>query len=152
MERTQAHRWPGIACAWLAAFPLLFHSSAYAAALQLACPISIAEKSIQLVNTPEGWTTFTGSPLYLHGAAPMDGPPAHLGELSDYTETRKGEQQSYTYQLRGKFPDGKWLSCTYGESDQVTLARRLPDDTNVCVVTSRKGKHVGQNDIKIDCK
>ena len=42
----------------------------------------IAEKSIQLVDTPKGWITFTGSPLYLHGAALMDGPPEKLGELS----------------------------------------------------------------------
>ncbi|USX25619.1 hypothetical protein NHH73_24050 [Oxalobacteraceae bacterium OTU3CINTB1] len=112
----------------------------------------IAEKSIQLVDTRKGWITFTGSPLYLHGAALMDGPPEKLGELSDYKQSSRKHELVYTYQLDGKFPHGKWLSCTYGESDQVTLARQLPDDTNACVITSRKGEHVGQNDIKIDCK
>lgn len=137
---------------WSITIPFLFQSAVNAAAPPLECPTSIAEKSIQLVDTPKGWTTFTASPLYLHGAAPMSGPPEKLGELSDYKQSRRKNELAYTYQLDGKFPEGKWLSCTYGESDQVIFARRLPDDTNVCVITSRKGKYVGQNDIKIDCK
>lgn len=152
MTRARTHTLTAITFAWSATILFLFQSAANAAAPPLECPSSIAEKSIQLVDTPKGWTTFTGSPLYLHGAAPLDGPPEKLGELSDYKQSGGKHELAYTYRLDGKFPDGKWLSCTYGESDQVTLARQLPDDTNVCVITSRKGKHVGQNDIKIDCK
>lgn len=118
----------------------------------LECPTSISEKSVQLRDTPAGWQTFVSAPLYLHGAAPMSGPPEMLGELISDTERHGKKGTESTYKIDGKFPNGKWLACTYGEADQVTLARQLPDATNVCVITSRKGKFVGQNDVKIDCK
>lgn len=75
-----------------------------------------------------------------------------LGELVEDSERHDKKGIVYAYKIDGKFPNGKWLACTYGESDQVTLARQLPDATDVCIITSRKGKYVGQNDIKIDCK
>ena len=82
----------------------------------------------------------------------MNGPPEHLGQLSDYKETQKGDERSYTYELDGKFPEGKWLACSYGESDQVTLSKRLADGITECVFRYRNGKHVGQNDIAISCR
>jgi hypothetical protein len=136
----------------LAASYLVFQSAASAAAPALACPTSIQESSIRLVDTPPGWTTFAASPLYLHGAAPMSGPPEKLGELSDFKQKRGKNEWTYTYQLDGKFSDGKWLACTYGESDQLTLSKKLDDGIQVCAFTYRKGKHVGQNDIAILCK
>ncbi|WP_373996672.1 STY0301 family protein [Duganella sp. 1224] len=117
----------------------------------LSCPDSIQERSLQLVDLPEGWVSFIGSPLYLHGAAPMSGPPEQLGELSDYKQRREKNGWVYTYGLDGKFPDGKWLVCTYGESDQVKLSRRLDDDVRACTFTYRKGKYVGQHEIMISC-
>jgi len=132
---------------------LIFAQSAAGAASPiLECPTSISEKSIRVVDTPKGWTTFTGSPLYLHGAAPMNGPPEQLGELADYQQTAGKQGPTYTYHLDGKFPDGKWLACTYGESDQVTLSKRLDDSVRVCRFKYRKGKHVGQNDVAISCE
>jgi hypothetical protein len=124
----------------------------FAAPSVLECPKSIPEKSVQLVDTPAAWKTFVGAPLYLHGAAPMSSPPEMLGELIGETERRGKKGTVYTYSIDGKFPNGKWLACKYGESDQVTLARQLPDNTSVCRFTYRKGEHVGQNEIKIDCK
>lgn len=116
------------------------------------CPASIPEKSVRLVNTPPGWATTTNAPLYLHAAAPMNGPPEKLGELSDFTQKRGKNEWTYTYKLDGKFPDGKWLACTYGESDQVTLSKRIDDEIEACTFTYRKGKYAGQNDIAIRCR
>jgi hypothetical protein len=135
-----------------AAISLAFQSATSTAAPALECPTSIQEKSIRLVDTPPGWTTFVASPLYLHGAAPMSGPPEKLGELSDFKQKRGKNEWTYKYQLDGKFPDGKWLACTYGESDQVTLSKRLDDSVQTCTFTYRKGKYVGQNVIAISCK
>lgn len=135
---------------------ILLQSMAIAASrdtpISAACPLSVQEKSVHLVDIPSGWTPFVSSPLYLHGAAPMDGPPERLGELADFTQKGTKNQWTYTYQLKGKFPDGKWLACTYGESDQITLSKRLDDNVHACTFTYRRGKYVGQNDIAIDCK
>ncbi len=133
-------------------FMLVAPVDSFAVPVTLECPASIPEKSLQLVDTPAGWKIFVGAPLYLHGAAPMSSPPEMLGELISDTERKSTKGMEYTYRIDGKFPNGKWLACTYGESDQVTFARRLPDDMNLCRFTYRKGEHVGQNEIKIDCK
>jgi len=123
-----------------------------AAPAALQCPASIPEKSIQLLDTPMGWKTFVGAPLYLHAAAPMSTPPEMLGELIQDSERRSKTRVVDTYKIDGKFPNGKWLACKYGEAEQVTLARQLPDNTVVCIITTQKGEYVGQNEIKIDCK
>lgn len=135
-----------------AATMALFQSMAGAAAVVPECPKSIQEKSIQILDAPSGWAAFVGSPLYLHGAAPMSGPPEQLGELADFKQKRGKNTWTSTYKLDGKFPEGKWLACTYGESDQVTLSQRLDDSIQVCTFTYRKGTHVGQSDIAIRCQ
>ena len=134
------------------AMSLLLPFKAHAAVQSIECPLSIEEKSMQFVDTPHGWTSFMSSPLYLHGAAPMNGPPEDYGELSDYEQKRDKKGWMYTYQLDGKFPKGKWLACSYGESDQATLSKRLHDSVRVCAITYRKGEHVGQKAIVINCK
>ena len=131
---------------------LVVHSKAAGIPQNLECPTSIQESSVHLVNTPQGWTSYVGSPLYLHGAAPMNGPPDKLGELADFRQKYSKKAWTYTYELDGKFEEGKWLACTYGESDQVTLSKRLDDSIRSCAFTYHKGKYVGQNDIKIQCK
>lgn len=130
----------------------LIHAGANAGNQVLVCPSSILEKSIRLVDTPPGWTAFTASPLYLHGAAPMSGPPEDRGELADFKQQHGNNEWTQTYQLDGKFPEGKWLACTYGEADQVTLSVKLDDDIQACTFRYRKGTYVGQNDIDIRCK
>jgi len=119
---------------------------------QLECPAMIQEKSVRIVDTPSGWTQFVAAPLYLHGAAPMSGPADQLGELAGFKQSRIKGGVVHTYQLDGKFSEGKWLACTYGESDQIKLARRLADGTSSCTFTYRKGEFVGQVDVAISCK
>lgn len=117
-----------------------------------ACPMSIESSQLQLVNTAPDWTPFVASPLYLHAAAPMYGPPELRGDLVDFISQRSKNEWSYTYRLEGKYPEGKWLQCAYGEYNQVTLSRRIADATLECKISYRKGQKAGQNDIRIACK
>lgn len=118
----------------------------------LSCPQSIEPNSVQLTHTPGGWTPFVHRPLYLHGAEPKSGPPEELGELADFSQKREKGAWIYTYRLDYPFPAGKWLACLYGESDQVTLGKKLDDSVKVCSFTYRQGEHVGENRITISCR
>ncbi|MYM33854.1 hypothetical protein GTP38_05805 [Duganella sp. FT94W] len=133
-------------CASLIASPLLV------SAATLQCPALIPASAIQLSDTEADWLPHVASPLYLHAAAPMSGPPEMKGDLADFKASRSKKEWSYTYALEGTFPNGKWLQCTYGERNQVTLSRRLPDDTQECKFTYRKGAKAGQHDITTLCR
>jgi hypothetical protein len=136
----------------LAGFTTIVMSAQAAPEPALQCPQSIEQKSVQLINAPAGWATFVHKPLYLHGAAPMSGPPNELGELADYSEKREKGAMVYTYKLDAPFPAGKWLSCTYGEGDQISLGMKLADNIKVCTFRYKKGTHVGENNIAISCQ
>jgi hypothetical protein len=118
----------------------------------LECPEQIPRSSVNVTGMAAEWVPYVASPLYLHAAAPMYGPPAMKGDLADFKETRGKDAWSYTYVLDGPFPEGKWLQCTYGENNQITLSRRLPDETQECKFTYRKGAKAGQHAIKIQCQ
>ena len=105
-----------------------------------------------MTSVEPGWSAFVGAPLFLHSAAPISGPPEQLGELSDYVQHRGKDGTTYAYKLDGPFASGKWLACKYGESDQVSLGMKLPDDTRSCTFTYSKGANVGQRKIKIRCE
>lgn len=127
-------------------------STSFAAPQSIECPTSIAKTSIQLSNIEAGWTPFIASPLYLQAAAPTYGPPELRGELADFS-TRPGKTEwSYTYKLEGEFADGKWIQCTYGAFNEVTLSKRIDSNTRECTFTYRNGKKAAQHDIKIRCK
>lgn len=121
-------------------------------AATVQCPALIPASAIQLSDTPAGWLPYVASPLYLHAAAPMSGPPEMKGDLAEFKKSRSQKEWSYTYAMDGPFPSGKWLQCTYGEGNQLTLSRRLPDETQECSFTYRKGAKAGQHDITILCK
>lgn len=121
-------------------------------AVPLQCPALIPASSIQLGDTQTGWIPYVASPLYLHAAAPTSGPPEMKADLAEFEKSGSNNEWSYTYVLDGPFPDGKWLQCTYGERNQVTLSRRLPDETQECQFIYRKGSKAGQHDITIQCK
>lgn len=141
-------RWPAMSLLAMACM----QAAASAATPLIACPASIPQRSIQLADVPQGWSAFVGVPLYLHAAAPMNGPPEQLGELSDFRQQRVKNGWVDTYQLDGKFPEGKWLACRYGGTGQLILARRLDDSIDSCTFTYRPGEHVGERKIAIMCK
>jgi hypothetical protein len=115
------------------------------------CPKLIPASSVQLRDISDDWMIYVAAPFYLHAAAPMSGRPEMKGDLADFKERRTKNEWSYTYTLDGAFPDGKWLQCTYGEHNQVTLSRRLSDETRQCKFTYRKGAKAGQHEISVQC-
>jgi hypothetical protein len=153
MNRPRSRLWcacraAAITGAVLLAFPVV----SLAAVQRVDCPPLLPERSIRLLDTPSGWRTYIAAPLYLHSAAPIDGPPEALGQLRG-TATLGGENSwADAYDLSGRYPEGKWMQCSYGMLNEVSLSKRLDDDTNECTITGRKGDKAGQNVFEIVCK
>lgn len=78
--------------------------------------------------------------------------PQRRGQLVPSGERKKKGQTTLSYRLEGRYPDGKWLQCSYGVHGEVTLSRRMDDSVSVCEFTYRKGSKAGQNEIDIDCR
>jgi hypothetical protein len=129
---------------------LVFMQAAVAASY--ACPESVPAASISLNAVPAGWTPYIDSPLYLSAAAPTDGAPQRRGQLVPSGERKKKGHTTLSYRLEGRYPDGKWLQCSYGVHGEVTLSRRMDDSVSLCEFTYRKGSKAGQNEIDIDCR
>ena len=123
-----------------------------AMATSLACPESVPATSISLNAVPAGWTPYIDSPLYLSAAAPIDGAPERRGQLVPSGERKKKGHTALSYRLEGRYPDGKWLQCSYGAHGEITLSRRMDDSVSLCEFTYMKGSKAGQNEIDIDCR
>jgi hypothetical protein len=133
---------------WLGGMPL----AAFAAPEVIVCPTSIARTSIQVTASEQAWMPFVSAPLYLHAAAPMNGPPERRGDLTDFTTHPGKLEWSYTYKLDGAFDAGKWIQCAYGANNEITLSKRIADEAQECTITYRKGKKAAQHEIKIQCR
>lgn len=143
----QHQRWlSGIACCL---FPVFAQAAMPAAH---ACPENVPASTISLNAVPAGWTPYIGGPLYLSAAAPIDGAPQRRGQLVPSGQRTKQGQTTLSYRLEGRYPDGKWLQCSYGVHGEVTLSRRMDDSVSQCEFTYRKGRKAGQNEIDIDCR
>lgn len=134
-----------------ASLGLILHGIAQAASTSYVCPQAIAADSIHLAAPGQDWKPFIALPLYLSGAAPADGPPERLGVLRERTATKSKKGWTQKYALDGGFPEGKWLRCDYGPFGEMSLAKRLPDETRECTVTGSKGEHAGENKVEIRC-
>lgn len=136
----------GVACCL---FPVLAQA---AMPVSYACPESVPATSISFNAVPAGWTPYIDSPLYLSAAAPIDGVPERRGQLVPSGERKKKGHTTLSYRLEGRYPEGKWLQCSYGVHGEVTLSRRMDDSVSLCEFTYRKGGKAGQNEIDIDCR
>ena len=84
--------------------------------------------------------------------APTDGPPERLGQLMG-RQVRTGKNAwTDAYDLRGPFPEGKWLQCSYGMLNEVVLSKRLDDRITACSVKGKKGAKAGQNVFSVECR
>jgi hypothetical protein len=119
---------------------------------KLTCPEQISEPSIMLKDVGAGWRPYVASPLYLHSVAPTDGPPEHLGQLMGKQVKAGSDSWTDLYDLRGRFPDGKWLQCSYGMLNEIVLSKRLDDRITSCTVMGRKGEKAGQNVFSVVCR
>jgi hypothetical protein len=116
------------------------------------CPPEIQQSSVALRDVEDGWTSYVATPLYLHSVAAIDGPPERLGSLIA-KQVRSGRNTWVdTYDLRGPFPEGKWLQCGYGMLNEIVLAKRLNDDIATCTIKGRKGEKAGQNVFSVECR
>lgn len=125
---------------------------AAAAEFSIECPERLGDSALRLAEQPKGWHGRINAPLLLHNAEPTDGPPQDLGRMIGEAGKTKNKAWVTRYPLTGDFARGKWLTCDYGMLNEVSLAKRLPDDTKECTVTGRKGEYAGQNQFSIVCR
>lgn len=116
----------------------------------IPCPPALAANAVQLVNVPAGWTPSTPYVFTLSGAEIMGGPPASKAQLVPDSGHKTKNGSVTSWDLAGEMPEGKWLSCTYGE-DMVHLSRRLADNIQSCSVTYAKTSK-GHNEVTVLCK
>jgi hypothetical protein len=116
------------------------------------CPMQISEPLLSVKDDGAGWRSFVAAPLYLHSASPADGPPERLGQLKGQQVSTGRNSWTDTYDLRGPFPDGKWLQCSYGMLNEIVLSKRLDDKITSCTIKGTKGEKAGQNVFNITCR
>lgn len=117
-----------------------------------SCPPQIQESSVDLRNVGADWTTFVAAPLYLHSVTVTDGPPERLGQLVGRHVATGRDAWTDTYDLRGPYPEGKWLQCSYGMLNEIVLAKRLEDSITRCTIRGKKGDKAGQNVFSVECR
>ena len=125
--------------------------SAQSAEQTIVCPTELAAESVRVAVAPKGWQPYVASPLYLHSAAPVAGPPERLATIIAKTKKSKSEWVE-TYNLDVKYPEGVYFTCSYGAGNEFVISKKLSADVKSCVVKGRKGEHVGQNAFDITCR
>lgn len=137
----------------LAALLALAATAVAAAEITIVCPTELPSEALRIVTVPSGWQPYISSPLYLHSAAPIFGPPERLGQIRGQTiKHSKGEPTVQYDELDSPPPEGVWFSCEYGEGNEFSLAKKLPAGIKSCTVKYTKGEKAGQNDLDIKCK
>lgn len=128
-------------------------TAAMGAEIIIACPAELPADALKIVKTPNGWQPFVSSPIYLHSAAPIAGPPERLGRMAGRTLKRpKGEWAVQYDDLDAPYPEGVWFSCDYGSGNEFSIARKLEPGVRSCVVRGKKGEKAEQSDLVIRCK
>jgi hypothetical protein len=123
------------------------------AEMSIVCPSELPADSLKVVKNPSGWKPFISSPLYLHNAAPIAGPPERLGRLIGKTIRKTKDEWTDEYvSLDAPFPEGVWFTCDYGEGNEFSLARKLNSGIQSCIVRAKKGEKAGQFEFDIRCK
>lgn len=143
--------WAGVAAVVLVACSCLMRAQATASTV-LACPDSIPVTSFTLHSLPAGWTPYMDGALFLSAASPIDGAPDRRRQLVPSAERKSEGTTVLSYRLEGRYPDGKWLQCSYGAHGEVSLSKKLDDGVSFCAFTYKKGRKAGQNEIRIDCR
>lgn len=136
---------------WMLFAALLMFAPA-SPAQPLVCPAEISEPSVKLQGIGKDWRTFIAAPLFLHSVAATDGPPERLGQLIGKQVRTGPDSWTDTYDLRGKYPEGKWLQCSYGMLNEIVLSRRLDDGVTSCTIKGKKGGKAGQNVFSVECR
>lgn len=137
----------------LAAVISMTAGASIAAELNIVCPAELPAEALKIVTPPHGWKPFVSSPLYLHNAAPIAGPPERLGRMIGRTTKKANNEWTDEYgSLDAPFPEGVWFTCDYGAGNEFSIAKKLDAGIKSCIVKGRKGEKSGQNTFDIKCK
>lgn len=127
---------------------------ACAAEVRIECPARIDASAIQITPVSSEWRAFVPVGLALHSAGPMDGPPSVMAVLRETSSVSRDGRTTSTWRWEAAsasaYPDGKWMACNYGASNEVIVSKRIPDDTRSCVVMTSKDS-LGKTAIAIRC-
>lgn len=127
-------------------------TTAVGAEPQIVCPPELPTAAMKIALAPKGWQPFISSPLYLHNAAPIAGPPERLGRMVGRSLKRPKGQWAVQYDgLDAPYPEGVWFSCDYGDGNEFSIAKKLEAGVKSCVVTGKRGDKAGQHTIDIKC-
>jgi len=114
------------------------------------CPEEFPVEAIKLSSLPEGWTGVTPTRLLLVSADATTGRPQPAADIGHERKTREGYE--VTFDTTSTRPTEKWLSCRYGVGGHLTLAERLPDDTDQCTVSYHRRAAYNDYDIHVACR
>jgi hypothetical protein len=103
------------------------------------CPQVFPSELIDLKKDHQNWQTYAHHPIRLHGIGFMDGPPEMRQQLTPTSSKTIGDKHVETQVFSGAYPNGKWMSCVYGDGTY-TLSKELDKGIRKCSVTFTK-KH-----------
>lgn len=128
---------------------------AVAADFHLKCPSLFAAKALTFssADLPAGWTPFMSSNADLRGGAILLGPPATMMYSKPSSSSEGPGGATVSWQQLWEIPDSeKWLSCTYGDSQELTLSAPLPRDVTACTLKKSMGDHGQVTQVALQCK
>lgn len=120
---------------------------------QIDCPAEIPQESLPLARAPAGWTSSVRSSVALHAIDLSDGPPSAMTFLKPDYATSHGNNiytEKWIDLSPERAPDGTWIACSYGDSNNVILGKRLDDKVSECIAKYTKNKY-GSNNIEVSC-
>ena len=109
-------------------------TSAATAEAPIECPPALSEKSISVTSPNSSWRPYVPYAMKLTGAGFMAGAPETLTELKPSFIKESKLRTVAQWNFVGTYPDGKWLSCSYG-GGTITLSKTIDVDTKSCEVT-----------------
>lgn len=129
--------------------PLLFILTVQASELQ--CPDRYPAQDIEL-PAPHRWTGRVDGGARLIGAGALVGMPEEKGELRGQDrKTKDGYEIRYAGLNEFQEPLQKWVFCSYGQGGEVRLFRRMPDDTDECLVKYKRNREPAVPTVTIAC-
>lgn len=144
---------------WLVVPNIVFctHLSALgapAAQYHLECPPIFEAKAVVFVagQSPAGWQPFMPSTLTIQSGFLMYGPPElkRQSQPDSFKDSRRATVA--TWDLREIPSDEKWLSCGYGDAQELTLSKALPPDVAKCTVTATKNERGWVTSVAAQCE
>ena len=131
-------------------------ANAYAIDIRITCPAKLDAQALHVDAPAGGWTTHVPVGLWLHAAAPIDGPPSEMVTLQGDAYSTKGKSKTTRWMLKQDSSDDrnheKWMACFYGAGNDVIVSKRIDDAVTECSVTYTKQASPARDAVDIRCK